>query len=535
MRHRSRLARPAVALALACAAFLAAPAMAAAGERYIVLYKSESTPASVGRDVQRAGGTLVANYSQIGVAVAASDDAGFAARMRGAPGVEQVASTKHFGIRPFKDDGAGGNDDGASGPKPGDLPNAPATDADSLSPLQWDMRQIHTPEAHAITGGSKAVVVGDIDTGLDFTHPDLAPNYDPAHSADCSSGAPLPLRPGNDVDGHGTHTAGTIAAASNGIGIVGVAPNVSIAGIKSSTDEGFFFPEMVICSFVWAGTTHVDVTNNSYFADPFLYNCRNDPVQRAIWKAELRAIRYAMKQGVTVVAAAGNESDDLSHPTVDVMSPDFPPGSEQERRVTNACVVIPVEIPGVVGVSADGHNPQDSKQPQGGPDYLKSFYSSYGVSAVDVVAPGGDSIFGRNPEAPNGRVLSTYPPTTPCRRSVQEPPSDPSEPTTTYCYLQGTSMASPHVAGIAALIISRFGDSSNPQNGKMRPGQVAALIEQTADPQSCPATLPPGYEAFTQTSGAPQECQGGPGHNSWYGNGQADALRAVTHASGNGG
>jgi subtilisin family serine protease len=95
-------------------------------------------------------------------------------------------------------------------------------------------------------------------------------------------------------------------------------------------------------------------------------------------------------------------------------------------------------------------------------------------------------------------------------------------------------MASPHVAGVAALVISEYGSTSSPQNGKLRPGQVEALIEQTADPQDCPSTLPAGYLSFTGTqSGATQQCQGGPGHNSWYGNGQVDALNAVTHASGN--
>ena len=74
----------------------------------------------------------------------------------------------------------------------GDLPNAPATDSDSLSGLQWDMRQIHTPEAHAVTGGSPAVLVGDIDTGLDYRHPDLRQNVDSLNSVNCVSGTPVP-------------------------------------------------------------------------------------------------------------------------------------------------------------------------------------------------------------------------------------------------------------------------------------------------------------------------------------------------------
>lgn len=501
-------------------------AHAASAQTYIVLYQSQAVPADAATTIAKAGGTLVYSYPQIGVVIASSDSTAFRASLMTDSRIDGVSATSAFATKINDGTVKGESSTDANGPPQGNLPNAPATDTDSLSPLQWDMRQIHTPEAHAITGGSPAVLVGDIDTGLDYRHPDLSQNVDSADSVNCLSGVPIAgAAAANDDNGHGTHTAGTIAAAANGIGIVGVAPHVRIAGIKAGTADGFFFPEAVVCAFMWAGTHHFDVTNNSYFADPYLYNCRNDPVQRAIWKAEQRAIQFAQQQGVTVVAAAGNESEDLSHPTQDLTSPDNT--TPIPREVTNACVVIPVEIPGVIGVSADGHNPQ---VPSG---YLKSFYSSYGVSAVEVVAPGGDSIFGRDAEALNGRVLSTWPANIPCSRSVKEPTGDPTYPTAVYCYLQGTSMASPHVAGVAALIISRYGNLNTPQNGKLRPGQVQALIQQTADPQPCPQTLPPGYSAFVGLNSLlPQTCQGGTGHNSWYGNGQVNALNAVTHTSG---
>jgi lantibiotic leader peptide-processing serine protease len=511
-------------------------AHAATAQTYIVLYQSQAVPADAASTIALAGGTLVYSYPQIGVVIASSDNTAFRDSLMTDSRIDGVSATSAFATK--IDDGTvkGESSSDANGPPPGNLPNSPATDSDTFSGLQWDMRQIHTPGAHAITGGSPLVTAGDIDTGLDFNHPDLKQNVDFADSVSCIGGVPnQDPAAWKDDNGHGTHTAGTIAAASNGIGIVGVAPNVKIAGIKAGNAAGFFFPEAVVCAFVWAGTHHIDVTNNSYFADPFLYNCRNDPVQRAIWKAEQRAIRFAQQQGVTVVAAAGNESEDLSHPTQDVTSPDNT--TPVPREVTNACVVIPVEISGVIGVSADGHNPQDANANNpNGTGYLKSFYSSYGVSAVEVVAPGGDSLFGRNAEAPNGRVLSTWPPNIPCTRSVKETTTDLNEPTAVYCYLQGTSMASPHVAGVAALIISRYGDLNNPQNGKLRPGQVQALMQQTADPQPCPQTLPTTPLAYSSilgvNSGQPQTCQGGTGHNSWYGNGQVNALNAVTHTSG---
>jgi subtilisin family serine protease len=460
-------------------------ASAANAGTYIVLYKQQSVSSGAAATITQAGGSVVATYPAIGVVVAKSDSASFRSALLKDSRVWGAASTGSFGVRV----------DGsleASGPPVGGLPNVPVDDStEPLFPLQWDMRQIHTPEAHAITGGSPEVLVGDIDTGLDFTHPDLAPNYDAANSADCSSGAAGPLLAGNDVFGHGTHTAGTIAAAQNGLGIIGVAPKVKIAGIKSSNDDGFFFPEMVVCSFMWAGTHGINVTNNSYFADPFLFNCKNDPEQRAIWIAEQRAIQFAIGRGVVVVAAAGNFADDLAHPTRDIISPDTGPGVP--RDITNACAVVPVEVPGVIGVSADGNRE------------IKSFYSSYGSGVIQLVAPGGDSVLQRTAEAPNGRVLSTV-------------------PGGGYAYAQGTSMAAPHVTGVAALIESRYGPLS--------PGVVTAMLSRSADAIACPdaATLAL-YAPFPQESNVEPQCWcGGIGYNSWYGHGQVNALSAVLGA-----
>jgi lantibiotic leader peptide-processing serine protease len=472
-----------------------------AAANYLVVYKGQSVPSDAAGTIASAGGSLVYAYDQIGVAVARSDNSSFRDNLLTDKRVDNASSTAGLATQlPDEQVEAG----------PADLPNAPATDADSLSGLQWDMRQIHTPEAHAITGGSPSVLVGDIDTGIDFNHPDLQANIDVANSANCVSGAPVPGTAAQDDNGHGTHTAGTIAAASNGIGIVGVAPNVKIAGIKAGNADGFFFPEAVVCAFMWAATHGVDVTNNSYFADPWLFNCKNDPVQRAIWKAESRAIQFAEQNDVTVVAADGNQSEDMAHPTRDQTSPDNT--APIDRRVTNACAVIPVEVSGVIGVSAVGNRLQDSSDPGSG--YLKSFYSSFGVGVTQVTAPGGDSIFGATPAAVNGRVLSTYPASQRCTRQVLQG-------TTKYCYLQGTSMASPHAAGVAALLISKF--------GPMAPSKVSARLTQTADPQPCPATLPTGYAAFLGVDDEQvQVCQGGKGSNSWYGKGQVNALTAVT-------
>ena len=250
---------------------------------------------------------------------------------------------------------------------------------------------------------------------------------------------------------------------------------------------------------MWAATHGIQVTNNSYFADPWLFNCKNDPEQRAIWEAERRAIRFAQQSGTVVVSALGNQSDDLAHTTGDATSPDNT--TPVQRDITNACAIVPAEVPGVIGVTANGI------------DQFKSYYSSYGMGAADVVAPGGDRRF-QVTQPGGGRILSTWPASllaTTCGVPLVSPDG-------AYCYIQGTSMASPHVAGVAALVVS---------SGITNPGKVAARITGTADPIACPTDMSVYANFPGVDNGAPQVCQGGTGYNGFNGHGQVNALSAI--------
>ena len=387
-----------------------------------------------------------------------------------------------------------------------------------LSACQWDMRAIGATSAgsYSVNRGEGARI-GDIDTGIDRTNTDIMPNVDVAASCvflyadtptanpaeqvtrgDCSNKAAL-----QDLAGHGTHTAGTMAAPINGVGVSGVAPEAQIVVLKAGTEQGFFFTQSVVDALRYAGDQHLDVVNMSFFADPWLFNCRNDKEQKAIIQAISAAARYAQQRGVLLVAAAGNEGINLSHPTVDEISPDFPPGAAVTRPVNNSCVVLPTELPGVVVVTATGA------------ENLLAWYSTYG-NATDVTAPGGSRFQTPTFDPNRGRVLSTYSSTASdldleaaLGRLVQDANGN------YYAWLNGTSMAAPHVAGVAALIRAAHPGMSQ--------GAVAALLRRTATAQPCPAALDPGVVFF----GAPvQFCRGGAGNNNFYGKGLVNALAA---------
>jgi subtilisin family serine protease len=374
------------------------------------------------------------------------------------------------------------------------------------------MPVINALDAHEFATGD-GVVVGVIDGGVDFEHPDLAgaidvdlscsfiftttPTADPAEIAngDCSNKAAV-----QDLQGHGTHVATTIAARDNGIGIIGVAPEATIVGLKACTIVGFCFADSVAAALRYAGDEGLDVVNLSLFADPYLYFCANDAGQRAVLRDLANAARYAQQRGVVIVASAGNEAHDLGHPDVDEISPDWPPDTAETRTVHNNCRVTPAELPGVITVAATGLETLAS-------------YSNAG-SPVEVAAPGGDafqapsSVFGR------GRILAGWSSTDATglwealagvNRAVESGGAR-------YVWISGTSMASPHAAGVAALI--REVHPNMPQGG------VAALLTSSATPMPCPDDWP---------DDDPRQCTGGPGNTSFFGAGMVNAEAAAMH------
>jgi subtilisin family serine protease len=316
-----------------------------------------------------------------------------------------------------------------------------------------------------VTDGSRDVLVGVLDSGIESTHQDLAPNIDAADSVSCIDAGRPDTTPGSwepTTSSHGTHVAGTIAAARNGLGIVGVAPNVRLASVKVVNDDGFIYPEYAICGFVWAADHGMDVTNNSYFVDPWLLSCDRG-TEHVAQEAVRRAVEYDTRLGVLTVAAATNDNLDL------------------DNQSDPSCRVLPAGLRGVVAVSSVG------------PTKLKSSYSSYGLGVVDVTAPGGELATARQPA--DECVLSTVP-------GGYE----------SYC---GTSMATPHATGVVALLAS--------QHPKASPQQLTRMLTNQAESVPCPAD----YD-LSGKGAQDAYCSGYAPYNSFHGHGLVDALAAVT-------
>ncbi len=441
----------------------------------------------VEKAVEAAGGVVVQSWPQIGVVVAHSKVATFRSDVvtTGGNAVDSVGATRTVEVSEGTPEGAGASwGRGASGYKQGATKDwngdvesdpSPAVTTDPRESEQWDLTMIKADRAHTVTDGSRSVLVGVLDSGIDADHPDLVANLDVADSVNCTdAGRPSTSGWQPTTSDHGTHVAGTIAAARNGVGIVGVAPNVRLASVKVVNDAGFIYPEYAVCGFVEAGLKHMDVTNNSYYVDPFEFYCEDQPDQYAAKEAVRRAVTWSTQQGVVHAAAAGNSARDLANKSSfkDTTSPDDQPKSGQVSRTLNSgCEDIPTELDGVVTVSSL------ESVPTGSQNSRLSGFSNRGLGKIDVAAPG-------------SRILSTV------------------VANNGYGTKSGTSMASPHVAGVLALMKS--------VHPTWTPAQMIEKLRQQADDKACGTT----------TSGP--VCTGPVEDNSFFGEGVVDALDAVS-------
>jgi hypothetical protein len=480
--------------------------------QYTIAFNStDSLPANVDQLIADAGGSITTRLPDVGGVGAESSNPNFLANLN------QVSSVKAAGesaiatvIDPGVNDvtAADATDNGGTySPTGSDTQAMP----DSLGYEQWDKKKLNaTPSgSYAVQPGRKDVRVFVIDTGADQTHVDVAPNLDTADSMSFVPSEPTI----QDFNGHGTWTISAVGAPINGVGISGVAPNVTLVSGKVLSGGGsglFLYTDEAL---VYAGLMHFDVVSASlggYIPKCGAVNHNPDGCDHPDYILLNRATQFARSNGVLPVAALGNEGYDLA-----------------DGNFFRSFVEAPGTIPGWVGVAATGYNDN------------KAFYSNYGVGAADVSAPGGSTrdyrgISGQPGPCPHGslcRLIGAW------SSTGHSAPSDPVEqctgaggtpPCFLYGYVQGTSMATPNAAGVAALIISQYGDfsSNNKNKPHMSPTSVEQILQITANNQPCPdpktVTQGPGFDFATAT------CQGNTGYNSFFGKGIVDALKAVT-------
>ena len=428
-------------------------------------YAINLNPGAAPADLERAlatvssvGGVALASYPQIGTFFAQSESASFApdmaealagsgitvhsigpTRVAAVPEGERVeapapaptpepapAPTPEPAPDPAQSGGGTGQSGAQSGAQSGGVQSARGRaliDADGAEEISnWGAAAMSVAEAAGVPVAHAPVSVGVIDTGIDDMHPDLAGRVDQTRSVSCASNGVASQAYGGWRDDyfHGTHVAGIIAANHNGIGIDGVAPDTTLVSIKAANSEQLIYPEYVTCAFMWAASHGVDIVNNSYSMDPWMYWSPTDPEQAAGLEAALRSIAYAQSKGLAVIASAGNEGADNDHLTTDSGSPTDMDTPIKDRPVAGS-IRVPGQVAGVSQVSALKRVDEETK-----PEWTtlaRADFSNYGTT-IDFAAPG-DGIYSTVP-------TSQYP--------------------SGYAKTSGTSMAAPHITGIAALI-----------------------------------------------------------------------------------
>ena len=520
----SATALVAAAITATTATSSAQPSTAAGADNtsYLVLTKKGADVDAVAASLTKQGATVRGINRQIGLITVSTKKTNFRTSGRAVSGVSGVAADRSIGKAPdrkvVKIERENLVTRGAKGQASAKKPKGPK--ADPLDGDLWGMRMIKADQAHKITLGNKKVTVGVMDTGVQGDHPDIAPNFDKSLSRNFTVDIPDVDGPcetancvdpvGEDDNGHGTHVAGTIAGALNGYGVSGVAPKVDIVEVRAGQDSGYFFAGPTMNALTYSGDAGIDVVNMSFYVDPWLYNCvggapEDTPAQAAdqevIIEGMTRALDYAHGKGVTLVAAAGNNHEDMANPRVDESSPDY--GEDPHSRTINndSCYDLPVEGPHVLGTVALG------------PSGKKSDFSNYSTEPasgeIEFSAPGGwfrDGFGTETYRANENMILSSVPlvalqdtgevdadgnitdlgVSTGVKKECQAKPAKGTTACGYFAFFQGTSMASPHAAGVAALAVSAHGKNGKAGFG-LAPDKVKAIMASSATNHACPA------------------------------------------------
>ncbi|GLZ31884.1 serine protease [Lentzea sp. NBRC 105346] len=550
----------------------AAPTVSAGQEKtteYTVLVEDGASRDAAVKAIKASGGEVTKENAAVGLLTVKAPAQGFVERVSATDAVAGAAHAKPIGHSPVAKSAqkpAAKRDEVEKENKtaPANAPAKTQAATAGLDPLDdqylWGLKLTRSDIARKKQAGDKRVYVGIIDTGVDGSHPDIAPNFNNELSRNFTVDIPKDSD-GNDFDGpcefrgcvdpanwddggHGSHVAGTIAAAANGSGVSGVAPNVSIVNVRAGQDAGSFFLQPVVDALTYSADVGIDVVNMSFYVDPWYMNCLNDSTatpeeqleQRTIIKSVQRALNYAHNKGVTLIGAAGNNHEDLGKPRQDTQSPNYPPGHNRPRPVDNAtCLNLPTEGDHVISVVALG------------PSTAKADYSNYGLEQAAISAPGGyfRDGFGTPWFRTNENlILSTYPKNvaiadgnvdaagnvTPAGEAAGVKKVVTGDQVGYYQFLQGTSMAAPHATGVAALIVSQYGknDKKHPGTLTLSPDKVESVLYGTAIQRACPNPRTVSYANEGRPAEFDATCEGDTKFNGFYGRGMVDAYGAVT-------
>jgi lantibiotic leader peptide-processing serine protease len=400
---------------------------------YVVVFKSDTNlPSNYQEVVKNAGGEVTKSLSKLGVIEVKSDNPNFLSEIQKNSAVLE-AGVENI-IYPEAPAAVETLNEGFTASTKNDLYNA----------LQWDIKQVTNNGASwTMPGGTgkstkanEEIVVAVVDTGIDYTHPDIKNNY--AYGKSFVPG----LSSAMDQNGHGTHVAGSIAGNGR---VLGIGPELKVAAYRVFGPTGGAATADIANALMTAADDNVDVVNMSLGGYDWFQNPET-ATKDVVADVRLfnRAIQYAIKKGVTVVGSAGNNGVDISSPGKlsgdDNGSTHRSPSSQTMIRVS-----------------------------AGGQEKNLTFYSNYGVGKIDVIAPGGD--YGTAWLATGDKALRDR-----NKLCLSTVPGG-------YAYYAGTSMAAPKTAGLAGVIIAKHGKDV------LSPSQVKHIIQSSADDW-----FKPGYD-----------------------------------------